>query len=381
MRRLPWLILALVIGIVVAALVLGASVDATAIATVAFVLGYGVVGALLAFRLPRHPIGWLLLAASASFSMGGFLVTYVERAPSPDPLAVLAGDWSFGLGSAIASTFALLLFPTGRLPSPRWRVVAWIAGLGAVMLLIGVTLSSDSFEGLPVKNPVALPPDDLLLLVFEGGGLALVVIGILASVASLVVRLVKGDETERRQLMWVVLAVIVLVVGILGTYVLELANGTADLSGDLENFVISMCLSLVPVAIGVAILRYRLFEIDKIISRTVSYALVVGFLGLVFFGMTTVFTTFLPSDDPQLVAVSTLVVFALFNPVRRGVQAVVDRRFNRSRYDAERVIEAFAGSLRDEVDPDVVADGWVGVVSETMQPASIGVWVRKVDRR
>ena len=133
----------------------------------------------------------------------------------------------------------------------------------------------------------------------------------------------------------------------------------------------------IPVTIGVAVLKYRLYDIDRIISRTVSYALVVTLLGLVVLSLVSVLAVFLPSDDPLVVAVSTLVVFALFAPVRRRVQAVVDRRFHRSRYDAVRVVDTFAGSLRDQVDPEGLVDGWVGVVSETMQPAAVGVWVRE----
>jgi len=132
-----------------------------------------------------------------------------------------------------------------------------------------------------------------------------------------------------------------------------------------------------PIAIGLAVLRYRLYEIDRIISRTVSYAVVVGLLGLVFFGVVTLLTSLLPAESDLVVAGSTLAVAALFNPVRRRVHAWVDRRFNRSRYDAQKVMDDFAGSLRDRVDPDGVVEGWVGAVSETMQPTTVAVWVRE----
>jgi len=131
-----------------------------------------------------------------------------------------------------------------------------------------------------------------------------------------------------------------------------------------------------PVSIGVAVLRYHLYEIDRIVSRTVSYAVVVGVLAVVFFGVVTVLTSLLPAESDLAVAGSTLAVAALFNPVRRRVQAWVDRRFNRSRYDAQKVMDAFSGSLRDRVDPDGVVEGWVGAVSETMQPTTVGVWIR-----
>ena len=129
-------------------------------------------------------------------------------------------------------------------------------------------------------------------------------------------------------------------------------------------------------AIGIAITRHGLYEIDRLVSRTVTYAVVVGLLTAVFFGMITLLTLVLPAESDLATAASTLAVAALFNPVRRRMQAVVDHRFNRSRYDAQRVIDRFAGSLRDQVDSDQVMDGWVGVVTETMQPTSVSVWVR-----
>lgn len=377
-RRLPSITFALVAGVLIAATVVGTSVNVMVlVATVVFVLAYGAVGALVASRLPRHPIGWLLLAASASFAGGGLLLALVERSQSPDPRAVLGGNWLFGIGVVIASTFILLLFPDGHLPSPGWWAVAWIAAFGGLMVLIGVTLSPDPFEGLPTPSPYALPRDDLRLLLVEGGGLALVAIGILGSIGSLIARWFKGNHKVRQQLMWVVFAVIIVAFGILGMYFLELANGTADLSDNLENSVSSFSLTLVPIAIGIGILRYRLFDIDRIITRTVSYALVVGALGLVVLALVTLLAGFLPSDDPLVVGVSTMAAAALFNPVRRRVQAGVDHQFHRSRYDAQWVIERFTETLRKQVDPDQVVDDWVEAVEGTMKPAAVGVWIRE----
>jgi uncharacterized membrane protein YbhN (UPF0104 family) len=135
----------------------------------------------------------------------------------------------------------------------------------------------------------------------------------------------------------------------------------------------------IPAAIGVAITRYRLYEIDRLISRTVSYLLVIGLLVGVYAGLVALLQVFVPSDNPLVVAASTLAVAALFNPVRKRIQDWVDRRFNRSRYDAERVMDSFASTLRDRVEVGDVVDGWVGVVSETMQPTAVGVWIRDRD--
>ena len=137
-----------------------------------------------------------------------------------------------------------------------------------------------------------------------------------------------------------------------------------------------MAVLAVPVAIGLSVLRYRLYEIDRIVSRTVTYLLVVGLLGLVFFGVVTLITSFLPAESDLAVAASTLAVAALFNPVRRRVQVWIDRRFNRARYDAQKVMDAFAESLRDRVDAAELSDGWRDVVAETMQPSAAAVWIR-----
>jgi hypothetical protein len=376
----PWLGFAFICLLLVTALLIGVSDGYAGIATLVFVLANGAVGALVASRLPRHPVGWLLLGTSACFAIGGVLVTYIEQAVNRSfplsPLLVISGDWSFGLGVALASTFVLLFFPTGRLPSPRWRWVAWLAGLGTLMLLVGVALSPSTFEGLAIDNPWALPPDDWRGLIFEGGGLIVLLGGMLAAMGSMILRFRSGGDVERRQLKWVLFAVVVAVIGIAGTYVIELVNGASDLSDDLENTVIAFGLALVPIAIGLAILRYRLYDIDRLVSRTVSYALVVGLIGAIVLGLVGGLAMFLPSDDPLVVAVATLVAFGLFNPLRLRVQAAVDRRFNRSRYDTERVIEGFAGSLRESIEPGRLVDGWIGVVEQTMQPAAVGLWVR-----
>ena len=146
----------------------------------------------------------------------------------------------------------------------------------------------------------------------------------------------------------------------------------------MENFLVVVALTIVPVVIGLAVFKYRLYDIDRIISRTVTYALIVGLLGVVFAVGVVLIPNSLPGleDSALLVAGSTLAVSALFNPLRRHVQELVDRRFNRSRYDAERIMEGFAGSLRDRVELDGVVGGWLAVVSDTMEPASLGVWVR-----
>ncbi len=377
-------LLALVAFPLVATFALPGELDSSLVVVVMFfLLATSGVGTLLATRMPEHPAGWLLLVASACFAVGSVVVTYVELAAAAThglfplhPWMVLAGNWLFGIGAGLIAPFLLLLFPTGKLPSPRWKPLAAVAALALPTMLVGMSLSEGTFVGLPVSNPLALDPSHPVLLIVERGGLYLFLATVLTSVVSLFVRYRRGGYTERQQLRLVALAVVPVALAAALPAVWEALSGFA-FSDEVENSLITLSLGLVPVSIAIAILRHRLFEIDRILSRTVSYALVLVLIGLVVLGLVTVFALFLPSDDPLVVAVSTLAAAALFTPLRKSVQRMVDRRFNRSRYDAERVIDDFTGTLRERVDPESVLDGWVAVVSETMQPASLGVWVRQ----
>lgn len=356
---------------------------ATATATLVFVLAMATVGTLIGLRRPGQRIGWLLRLAALSFATGALIVTYAEVAffvqpgslPVGPPLVIL-GDWVFGLGFGISATYLLLLFPTGRLPSPRWRPVSWLAAISLIMMLLGILLGPSAFEGLPIDNPLAMESSHPLLLLFEGGGFYLLFMTMLGSVASLVVRYRSAVGEERLQLKWVAFGVVILGVGVATSVLWELVNGVAELSDDTENLVIAVSLTMIPISIGVAILRYRLYEIDRIISRTVSYGAVVALIAAVFFGSVTLLGSLLPDDSPLSVAASTLSVAALFNPLRRRVQRFVDKLFNRSRYDAGRTIDAFSARLRSEVDLDQLARDLQGVAAETMQPASLALWLR-----
>lgn len=390
-RWSAWAVLALILieitgAVFLAAYGVGAGVGSipTAIATVAFVLATAIVGTLIALRRPGHRIGWLLRVAAFGFATGALIVGYVQVAyvtrPGSlpvGPVLVLLGDWAFGLGFGISSTFLLLLFPTGHLPSPRWRVVGWMAATSMALLFVGLSLSSSAFEGLPVENPYALESSSPLVLVLEGGGFYLLVAAILASVASLIVRYRRAVGEERQQLKWVAFGVVMLGLGIAGSVLWELINGSAELSDDTENFVIAVSLTMVPISIGFAILRYRLYDIDRIISRTLSYGVLSVLLAGAYVGLVFVLRELLPFEGGLPVAVSTLGVAAAFNPLRRRVQGFVDQRFNRSRYDAVRVIEGFSRRLRTEVDLDQLGRDLLAVAVESMQPASVSLWVRE----
>ncbi|MGH9051686.1 MAG: hypothetical protein ACRDWX_01510 [Acidimicrobiia bacterium] len=351
-----------------------------------FVLSSGMVGALIVSRLRRHPVGWLLLLATLAYATGGLVVSYLEVAfivrPGSlpvSPFLVWLGDWAFGLGAGLSATFVLLLFPTGRLPSRRWRPVAWLAGIAIVSVLVGVALSPRPFEGLSIDNPLELEESDPLLLLLEGGGLLILLATIVASVASLVFRYRRASGEERQQLKWVAFSVMLLGLGVLGTVGWEVANGPSEVSDEFENLITTLLLGLVPVSIGVAILRYRLYDVDLVINRTLVYGSLTVLLGAVYVAGVVGLPRLLPlaEDNDLVVAGSTLGVAALFSPLRRRLQRFVDRRFYRARYDARTTVEAFAARLREEVDLDQLRRDLVGVVQETLQPASVSVWLRE----
>ena len=354
---------------------------APAVATVAFVLASAMVGTLIGLRRPGHRIGWLLRVAALCFATGALIVTYVEVAvferPGElpvGPVLVILGDWAFSLGLGISATFLLLLFPTGRLPSPRWRPVAWLSGISLVSMLGGIAVGA--FTGLPMDNPLALESSHPVLLLLEGGGFDVLLAMILASVASLVVRYRRAVGDERQQLKWVALGVSVLGLALVGTAVWEVANGPAELSDNTENFVTGACLTMIPVTIGVAILRYRLYDIDRIISRTVSYGMLTAVLAAAYGGLVFILRDMLPLEGGIAVASSTLAVAALFNPLRRRVQSFVDRRFNRSRFDQTRTIEAFAHRLGTVVDLGELERDLRDVAAASMQPTTVSLWLR-----
>jgi hypothetical protein len=306
-------------------------------------LAFPVVGLFLTRRLPGNPVGWLFLVGPALVGAGVSLGEYAESTGRQlGRLSDLALE--IGLMAMFAS---ILLFPDGRYPN-RWFRWGHLAGILA----------------FAVVAPM-------------GGDLGLVVaFNFLLPVSALVVRFARGGPLVRRQIAGPV-AIVFAGLVLIGTSAVLGTIGADDRWGTVVGTLASIVLTIgIPVTIGIAITRYRLYEIDRIISRTVGYVIVIVLLGAVYFAAIAASTAILPSDSPLAVAASTLAVAALFNPLRRRVQSWVDRRFNRSRYDAEHVMDQFAGTLRDEVDQDRIVDGWVGIVTRTMAPTGVGLWVR-----
>ena len=335
---------------------------------IVFIGTFATVGALLAWKRPENPIGWLLSAiglVTAVAVSGLFLVHF----PRTLTLAAWLGFlYLLGFGLCV---FVVLLFPTGHLPSRRWRPVAWAAGAGVAGWALGNTFAPTIITVTPtMRNPVGVTGsagDIFKLMAFGGGGL--IAAAGLAAIASLAFRYRRAGTTERAQLKWLVYAAAVIVAAEVAAIPIA--------SNSLQNAISSGALALVPVAIGIAVLRYRLYDIDRVISRTVAYAIVTGLLVGIYAGLVLLATKVLGVHTPVAVAAATLAAAALFNPVRRRVQHRVDRRFNRTRYDAEATVAAFEARLKDAVNLDSVTDDLAGVVEKALEPAHVSVWINE----
>jgi hypothetical protein len=344
---------------------------------------FTVAGALIVSRQPRNIIGWLLMITGVASILTAITSGWLESLQPPPqtmtPLIWLAlwfDSWSWVL--LIFPVFHLMLtFPTGRLQSPRWR---WVAGLEAAMLvtflsLVGLSETMELFVDdavlWTVHNPIGFLHDNFWDNQFGPVWGILLLVLTIGCVGAMVQRFRKAGSVEREQMKWLMLAV-----GFFGVVYGTLAVINGDEPLGWIDVLFALSLASIPVAIAIAVLRYRLYDIDRLLSRTVSYTVVVGLLAALFFGTISVLTSLLPAPGDVTIAASTLAVFALFNPLRRRVQNAVDRRFNRSRYDSRRVMDHFADTLRDQLDANQVVEGWVGVVSETMQPVSVGLWLR-----
>jgi hypothetical protein len=315
-------------------------------------LSFPIVGALIATHRPGNPLGWIFCAVGL---FGGGLVTFgtmygeyaLRTAPGTvpgGPLAIWLGQWTWAPGGALLLTFVLLLFPDGHLPSRRWRPVAWLAGATLAMFTLGSAVHPEPLFNHPtIANPVGIQAARSLLQVLPPLSQLCLLVVVVGSAASIVVRFRRARGLERQQLKWLAYAVVVATVALL--------LASREWAGWAVAEVVALVAGgFIPVAIGIAILRYRLFDIDRLISRTLVYGLLTALLaGVYATGVFVVGRLLDPAtgDSALAVAASTLAVAALFQPLRRRIQRLVDRRFNRSRYDAARTVEAFSGRLRE----------------------------------
>ena len=350
------------------------------------------VGSVLVTRLPRHIVGWLLLGGGLTLAVSTGTGALADFGLNVHPGSIPGGIWFAIISAATGGSFIGLIagfvplfFPTGHLPSPRWRVVLPIAIVPTVSPVV-----TNLFGPL---TPGTYPAGVVNPLAFGGVGGQLVatlsaisgVLGVVALVlvvVSLAVRYRRAQGIERAQLKWFAYVGLVVV----PTFLVAIVASGGGASGPLAilaNFAWVLALgglALLPVTIGIAVLRYRLYEIDRLISRTIAYGVVTAILAALFVAVVLAVQTVLgPVTGSNTVAVagSTLLVAALFQPVRRRVQAIVDRRFNRSRSDAERTTAAFAGRLRDEFDLEQLRDETVRTVSTALQPRSVSIWLRE----
>jgi hypothetical protein len=359
-------------------------------ADIIFALTFSSVGAVVAARRPQNPVGWV-------FCAGGLVAAIVGFAAEYSVYAVLTRPGSLPLGAEVAwiaewiwwlllgaVAYVFLLSPDGHLLSRRWRPLAWLAGIGPASMAVGIALEPGPLEEFPVvRNPFGLEG-------LENGGSVggivnlLGVLGVLGipvalvgAGASLVVRFRRARGEQRLQLKWIAFAAAVAATAQATSLTTYLLVGQAPMA----LAVLVICaLAAIPVAAGIAILKYRLYDIDRIINRTLVYGLLTVLLGATYAGVVLVLGQLfggIGGEPPGwAVAGATLAAAALFQPARRRVQAVVDRRFNRRRYDAARTVEAFSTRLRDQIDLDTLTAELLAVVDHTVEPTAAWLWLR-----
>jgi hypothetical protein len=346
-------------------------------------VGASTVGAIIASRRTHNPIGWLLCASGLVFGVAMFASEYAiytllvspGTLPAGEALASVNPLWVLGFNLFV---LMLILFPTGQLPRSRWRWVVYLYVAVALGEVIAMLFLPGTLEGLDlIENPLGIEGlpigrKPVQALVFTGG---------LVASATLILRLRRGSWVERQQIKWLAYAATASAGGSILTYTPTEAIGARWVTS-VGYVLLELGVLGIPISIGIAILRYRLYEIDTLINRTLVYGSLTAMLALVYFGGVTVTQALLRTLTgqeklPQLVIVaSTLLIAALFTPLRRRIQSFIDRRFYRRKYDARKTLEAFSAKLRDETDLEALNNDLVGVVRETMQPAHVSVWLR-----
>jgi hypothetical protein len=336
-----------------------------------------VMGALIVAHQPSNAIGWIFSAIGLLAASGGLAQEYAEYAyitrPGSLPGAILAvwySLWWWYPTLFLVLVFTLFFFPTGRLLSRRWRPAFWLAAAttAAITMLAALSPGLNLDEDHVVRNPIGIGwVEDVEKGVVGVGLYVLLSVSLVAALASLVLRFRRSRSEERQQLKWFTYAGALLLLVPLGDF---LPNRT------LSTAVFGLLIAFLPVAAGIAILRYRLYEIDRIINRTLVYGLLSALLGAVYAGVVLVLGQLLGHDTSLAVAGATLAAAALFRPARRRIQQVVDRRFNRRKYNAAKTIQAFSTRLRDQVDLGTLATELVAVVDQTMQPTRVSLWLR-----
>ena len=345
------------------------------------VLVFVVVGAVVAPRRPRNPIGWILIAEGLLWQampvLAGYCGYALFAAPGRLPGGELAAwllEWGWVLPVGLIPFF-FLLFPDGWLPSRGWRPVAWLALLAPLLVVLGEGFAPGPLATVPsVTNPLGVPGAAWLSAVASFGENVLGALALLAAFASFLIRFAASRGRERQQFKWLAYATGLLAASLLISEVLSALGVSDEVT---SNFNVLPLLGL-PVAVGFAVLHYRLYDIDRIINRTLVYGVLTVMLPAVYAGGVVLLPQLIGSDSPLFTAGSTLLAAALFQPLRRQVQDGVDRRFNRRRYDAAKAIDGFSSRLRHHVELDALTSELLAVVDRTMEPTHASLWLRPV---
>ena len=375
-------VLAMVLTLLLAALNASTSSLRNMVFVSLVILAFSTVGALIGSRRPENPIGWLFCSGAFAWILGELALEYgvyaLITAPGTLPVGVWAawfGGWARGMGWFLIVAFLLLLFPNGRLPSPRWRPVLWgaVGYVGFFTVVIWLSPVSNDTRLAFVRNPLGLEIEIitfLLELLYLTIPLLLV-----AGAAAVIVRFRRSGGAERQQLKWFAYAVAVMFILFVLWFSLALAGLVVA-----DALVFTVPLLGLPISVGVAILRYHLYDIDLLVNRTLVYGSLTALLAATYLGglvlMQGTFRVLTGQESQLAIVASTLLIAALFVPLRRRVQFFIDRRFYRRRYDAVRTLQDFSSRLRERTDLDNLNTALLLVVRETVQPSHVSLWLR-----
>jgi hypothetical protein len=404
--RLAWAMFAVVSATLVGALglaivngsVLGSSEDTSGVVGPVLFFAFPAVGILVASRLPRNPIGWILLGIGLVWEMYFVAENYSQYAFVLQPgslwrpelvVALTSSLWVPAVG--LMGTFMILLFPDGRLPSPRWRPLAWVSGISLVAIFVVnpfIPLSLRRISQTPGTprgaNPIGIEALEPIIGAWNLS-VGLIPLCVLGCAFALVLRFRRSQGHERLQMKWMAAAAATVAIGYLIFMVTSfLSQGSEEMTlwVAVVSQVVPLSFVLLPVAVGIAVLKHRLYDIDVIINRALVYVLLTTLLALVYVGGVVgvggvVRGVTGDADNSLIIAATTLVIAGLFRPARTRIQSFIDRRFYRHKYDAARTVESFSARLRSEIDLDDLCADLLETVGRTMQPAQISIWLRR----